>query len=39
MVFRPQTKAKLAKKSKRCAKCGKIVRAAVRCKRYHKAQV
>ena len=39
MVFRPQTKAKLAKKSKRCPKCGKIVRAAVRCKRCHKVQV
>ena len=38
MVYRPQTKEKLAKKSKRCAKCGKIVRAAVRCKRCHKVQ-
>jgi hypothetical protein len=38
MVLRPQTKAKLAKKSKRCPKCGKIVRAAKRCKTCHAVQ-
>ncbi len=38
MVQRPRTKAKLAKKSKRCAKCGKIVRGAVRCKTCHAVQ-
>jgi hypothetical protein len=38
MVLRPRTKAKLAKKTKRCSKCGRIVRAAVRCKTCHAPQ-
>lgn len=38
MVLRPRTKAKLAKKSKRCPKCGKIVRGLKRCKTCHMAQ-
>jgi hypothetical protein len=38
MVIRPQTKAKLAKKTKRCSKCGRIVRAAKRCKTCHAPQ-
>ncbi|MCX7401132.1 MAG: hypothetical protein NT138_25905 [Planctomycetales bacterium] len=38
MVQRPRTKAKILKKSKRCPKCGKIVRAAARCKTCHMVQ-
>jgi hypothetical protein len=38
MVYRPRTKAKLAKKTKRCPKCGKIVRGKVRCKTCHLVQ-
>ena len=38
MVYRPRTKAKLAKKSKRCPKCGKIIRGLTRCKRCHAVQ-
>jgi hypothetical protein len=38
MVYRPRTKAKLAKKTKRCPKCGKIVRGKVRCKTCHMVQ-
>jgi predicted RNA-binding Zn-ribbon protein involved in translation (DUF1610 family) len=38
MVYRPRTKAKLAKKAKRCPKCGKLVAGRVRCKTCHKLQ-
>lgn len=36
MVYRPRTKFKIARKTKRCPKCGKIVRMLVRCKVCHK---
>ena len=38
MVIRPRTKLKLERKTKRCAKCGAIVRMRKRCKRCHLAQ-
>ena len=36
MVFRPRTKLKIARKLKRCPKCGKLVHMLVRCKVCHK---
>jgi len=36
MVYRPRTKFKIARKTKRCPKCGKIVGTRVRCKTCHK---
>src|SRR5690606_15751502 len=36
MVYRPRTKLVIARKQKRCDKCGKIVRMMKRCKRCHK---
>ena len=36
MVHRPRTKFKIARKTKRCPKCGKIVRDLARCKVCHK---
>lgn len=38
MVYRPRTKAKLAKKLKRCTKCGAVIGVRTRCKRCHKKQ-
>jgi hypothetical protein len=38
MVYRPRTKAKIAKKEKRCPKCGKLIGNRVRCKRCHRKQ-
>lgn len=37
MGTRPRTKAKLAKKAKRCTKCGALVTYRVRCKKCSKA--
>jgi hypothetical protein len=37
MGTRPRTKAKLAKKAKRCTKCGALVTYRVRCKKCNKA--
>jgi predicted RNA-binding Zn-ribbon protein involved in translation (DUF1610 family) len=39
MAFRPRTKLRIARKRKRCPKCGKIVRMLKRCKRCHQKQV
>lgn len=36
MVFRPRTKHVIAKKLKRCPKCGVLVNRRVRCKVCHK---
>ncbi|MCY2966587.1 MAG: hypothetical protein NT069_23650 [Planctomycetota bacterium] len=36
MVYRPRTKLKIAKRTKRCPKCGVLVRQRVRCKVCHK---
>lgn len=38
MIYRPRTKAKIAKKNKRCPKCGKLVSNRKRCKTCHKVQ-
>jgi len=37
MVYRPRTKAKIAKKQKRCTKCSALVSYRSRCKKCHKA--
>ena len=37
MVYRPRTKAKIAKKMKRCTKCNALVSYRARCKKCHKA--
>lgn len=37
MVYRPRTKAKIAKKLKRCTKCNALVSYRSRCKKCHKA--
>jgi ribosomal protein S27AE len=39
MVFRPRTKLKIARKTKRCPKCGVIVMTRKRCKTCHKPLV
>lgn len=36
MVYRPRTKLVIAKKLKRCPKCGTLVNRRVRCKVCHK---
>lgn len=36
MVYRPRTKLKIARKTRRCEKCGKLVGFRVRCKVCHK---
>jgi hypothetical protein len=33
MIYRPRTKAKIAKKTRRCSKCGRLVGKLPRCKR------
>jgi hypothetical protein len=38
MIYRPRTKAKIAKRQKRCPKCGVLVGARKRCKTCHKLQ-
>jgi len=39
MSFRPRTKLVKARKSKRCPKCGTLVRRRVRCKVCHLKQI
>ena len=36
MVYRPRTKAKIAKRQKRCSKCNALVSYRSRCKKCHK---
>jgi hypothetical protein len=38
MIYRPRTKAKIAIKTRRCAKCGALSGKRSRCKRCGKAQ-
>jgi hypothetical protein len=38
MIYRPRTKAKIAKKTKRCPKCNALIGKRVRCKRCAKLQ-
>ncbi|QDU37079.1 hypothetical protein Mal4_13820 [Maioricimonas rarisocia] len=38
MVARPRSKAKIAKRSKRCEKCGALIGRQTRCRKCHKRQ-